>query len=722
WDERCAAMAAHAALGGVTIAQASEGRLLRRERELEKTDGLNPAALVGLLAPAVAGGLGALVRSWLDLLFNRLMDEVALKESVTVIKIIERIRRDHEPGLPADYHDKYGMVHPFVLPPDIRVGRMLQHALRLIEGIHGSEKKEDVVSLSDFRHWFGRGEDRPGSQRWMWLLRNMAKNGSPLMQGAAVMILEMEGEERLGPALGSWIDSAVCATSRAGLKKRIAGALLAGAVAFESCIQAVEETSQRIAVLDDRAFLDRLPALRGGFHCLSPAARERLLKEILITIDPDADRSGRLLDDPGELAALAAADAFGFERLRTLFPGFTPGATNLNGRSETGETPETDNHPAPGRTPLVENPDSVIPLADRWKLMLGVHREISRLPSIAQTANLMLDDIYGMGSGEGAASGGGGGAGAPRLTVRDWREDLAETWDSDVREEVLVEAALHGRGAAILELSPERVAPSVELLENILGLKGAIPESRVAGLRKLVDRVVSQLVRALAQRMAPALHGPMTQTPRRRRSSRLHLPRTVRANLHNLHEIDGRVQIIPENLYFRARQQRRMDWRLILVVDVSGSMEASVIHSALMATIFARLPALSVHFLACSTEVIDFTHRVDDPLTLLLEVSVGGGTDIGKGLAEARSRIKVPSRTMVVLISDFEEGVSTGRLLGEVSLMHASGARLLGLASLDASGKPRWHKGIAERVAAAGMPVAALGPRRVAAWVREQMS
>ncbi|MCP4659320.1 MAG: hypothetical protein GY856_28250, partial [bacterium] len=45
WDERCAAMAAHAALGGVTIAQASEGRLLRRERELEKTDGLNPAAL-----------------------------------------------------------------------------------------------------------------------------------------------------------------------------------------------------------------------------------------------------------------------------------------------------------------------------------------------------------------------------------------------------------------------------------------------------------------------------------------------------------------------------------------------------------------------------------------------------------------------------------------------------------------------------------------------------
>ncbi|MCP4688463.1 MAG: hypothetical protein GY859_10450, partial [Desulfobacterales bacterium] len=84
------------------------------------------------------------------------------------------------------------------------------------------------------------------------------------MKAIAVMILDMEGEERFGPALGSWINSAVCATSRASLKMRITGALLAGAGDFKSCIQTGEESSGRVVVLDNRAFLVRLPAFRGG--------------------------------------------------------------------------------------------------------------------------------------------------------------------------------------------------------------------------------------------------------------------------------------------------------------------------------------------------------------------------------------------------------------------------------------------------------------------------
>lgn len=52
-------------------------------------------------------------------------------------------------------------------------------------------------------------------------------------------------------------------------------------------------------------------------------------------------------------------------------------------------------------------------------------------------------------------------------------------------------------------------------------------------------------------------------------------------------------------------------------------------------------------------------------------------------------------------IFEFYEGVSTGRLL-EKSLMHR-GLVLHGLASLDTRGNPRRYKGIAKRVAAAGM-------------------
>src|SRR4029453_15779147 len=99
-----------------------------------------------------------------------------------------------------------------------------------------------------------------------------------------------------------------------------------------------------------------------------------------------------------------------------------------------------------------------------------------------------------------------------------------------------------------------------------------------------------------------------------------------------------------------------VDWRLVLVVDVSGSMEASVIWSALTGAILAGVPPLARHFGAFSSGVVASPGRVSDPLGLLLEVQVGGGTHIAAGLRHARSLITVPSRTLVAVVSDFGEG------------------------------------------------------------------
>ena len=43
-------------------------------------------------------------------------------------------------------------------------------------------------------------------------------------------------------------------------------------------------------------------------------------------------------------------------------------------------------------------------------------------------------------------------------------------------------------------------------------------------------------------------------------------------------------------------------------------------------------------------------YQVDDPLALLLEVEVGGGTDIAGAMRVARSRIKIPDRTLCALV------------------------------------------------------------------------
>ncbi|MFD0635281.1 VWA domain-containing protein [Catenulispora yoronensis] len=275
---------------------------------------------------------------------------------------------------------------------------------------------------------------------------------------------------------------------------------------------------------------------------------------------------------------------------------------------------------------------------------------------------------------------------------------------------------------AIAELDPATVRPSVELLRNVLSLAGGLPESAVAKLRPLVKRIVEQLAAELAHRMRPALTGLTSPRPTSRPSGPLDLPRTIRANMATARRApDGSVTLLPERPVFHTRARRQSDWRIILVVDVSGSMESSVIWSALTASVFAAVPALTTHFLAFSTEVVDFTDHAADPLSLLMEVRVGGGTHIAAGLAAARALVTVPSRTMVVLVSDFEEGAPIGGLLGEVRRLAESGCTLLGCASLDDSGRPRYSTGTAGALVSAGMPVAALSPTELAAWVGEKV-
>jgi hypothetical protein len=147
-------------------------------------------------------------------------------------------------------------------------------------------------------------------------------------------------------------------------------------------------------------------------------------------------------------------------------------------------------------------------------------------------------------------------------------------------------------------------------------------------------------VRELAVRVRPAMQGAISPRATRRPTSTLHLAKTVAANLSRARVDGDAVSIIPERLYFKQKSRRHMDWNIVLVVDVSGSMEPSVIYSAMMAAILSAVPWIGVRFLAFSTEIIDLSEHVSDPLALLLEVQVGGGTHIAKALRYAKSLVQ----------------------------------------------------------------------------------
>ncbi|RPE45869.1 VWA domain containing CoxE-like protein [Streptomyces sp. Ag109_O5-1] len=698
WTPATAAMLTAAGVRGVTLAQAAEGLLRERSRKERDAGGPTATQVLDGLRQAAHCGLPGLVDEGLDATADVLPGSGTLPELLAGLALLDLLRAGHIAGLEAD-EDR--TARAFAVAELLTVA-----AVRQVDGLTGSEDPADAHALLELAH----RADLSGGIRLADALARLAADGSPLMRGAAGAVRVLLGQEEpaaFGGRVVSWVDGAVDAGSRTALTARLTGLLTAAGRLLEAAAPALEPLVERVSELSDRDFLDRLPALRGGFDTLSPADRGRLLAgvEERLGIDRVADTGAT---DPAALAIWTSADLAARATLGAL--GLLP-------------PPRAHAEPEPTATATVRTEDHRLAPADRWRLLLG--RRTDQLPGSARALATALDELYGGGRGEGSRGdlGGGGGREAPYPGVREWSEELAALFGPGIREEVLAAAAATGRQDVLAELDPDGVRPSVDLLRSVLRHAGGLPEARLAALRPLVRRLVDALTRELATRLRPALHGTALPRPSRRPGGGLDLPRTLRVNLATARRApDGTVRVIPERPVFRTRARRAADWRLVLVTDVSGSMEASTIWTALTASVLAGVPTLSTHFLAFSTEVIDLTDHVQDPLSLLLEVSVGGGTHIAAGLRHARELVTVPSRTLVVVVSDFEEGYPVGGLLAEVRALVGAGCHVLGCASLDDSGRPRYSTGVAGQLVAAGMPVAALSPLELARWVGEKIA
>ncbi|MGW2515052.1 DUF5682 family protein [Streptomyces scopuliridis] len=725
WSPSTTAMLDVAGVHGVTLEQAAAGMLRRRRAAEHERGGPTAAEVLSGLEDAARCGLPALAAERLSEAAGLLPASGTLPELLTGLALLDRIGSGHLPGLPAGWErDAFGAAYE----------ELAAAGVRALDGLAGSTEPADaraLVSLAD-----RAAAVLGGGFRLDAALKRLDAGATPLIRGAAGaarVLLGLREAAEFGTRLASRVDSATTPELRADLAGFLRGTLLAAGPLLETG-RALDPLLERIEALPDRGFLDRLPSLRAGFDTLSPAARSRLLATVEDRTGLAAGSLPGALSDPAAMALLAAADLAGREALaaRGLGADAPRGARDVASAAQAppGGSGSSGSSGVLGRGSLGgdDDPAGAIALTpgERWRLLLGRGRELTG--GAARIAGA-LDELYGYGRGEGArgeesgAGGSRGGDGASYPDVRSWSGELSALFGPGVREEVLAAAAGTGRLDAALELDPASARPSVELLRTVLSYAGGLPEHQLARLRPLVARLVAELTEALANRLRPALTGLSHPRPTRRPGGPLDLARTLRANLATARRDPdtGVVTVLPEQPVFRTRARKAADWRLVLVVDVSGSMEASTVWAALTASVLAGVPAVSTHFVAFSTEVLDLTDQVDDPLSLLLEVRVGGGTNIARGLRHARELVTVPSRTLVVLISDFEEGGPVSPLLTEVRALVDAGCHVLGCASLDDEGRPRYSAGVAGQLVGAGMPVAALSPLELARWVGERV-
>ncbi|MGC4242374.1 MAG: VWA domain-containing protein [Herbaspirillum sp.] len=313
---------------------------------------------------------------------------------------------------------------------------------------------------------------------------------------------------------------------------------------------------------------------------------------------------------------------------------------------------------------------------------------------------------------------------ASQLTLVTWLSEVRELFPQETVE-VIEKHALDRYGLTELVTDPqtlERLEPNQQLLRTLLTLRGHLHGEVLNMARRIIRQVVEEIRRKLEAEVRQALSGRLN----RNRHSPMAMaqnfdaPGTLRANLK--HYDAQRQRLVVESLKFFERNNRRLPWDIILCVDQSGSMVDSVIHSAVMAGIFAALPAFRVKLVLFDTSVVDLSEHADDPVETLMRVQLGGGTDIAQAVRYCGQLVENPHRTVLVLVTDFCEGAPPGELVRAVKQLAEARVKLLGLASLDSQANPVYDRQMAERLAGCGMEIAALTPQKLAHWLVKVIS
>jgi Mg-chelatase subunit ChlD len=344
--------------------------------------------------------------------------------------------------------------------------------------------------------------------------------------------------------------------------------------------------------------------------------------------------------------------------------------------------------------------------AKRWRLVLGGDQADGTGVSLSGQALEMdraLQALY--------DSDRRGGLGSSMPSVARWLGDIREYFPSSVVQ-VMQRDAFERLDMKRMLMEPEMleaVQPDVHLVADLIALSGSIPAKTRETARQVVRRVVQELLSRLTEPTRQAVHGALNRAARNRRPRHQDIdwPRTIRANLKN-YQPDYQ-SIIPEIRigYGRRRQSMR---HIVLCIDQSGSMAASVVYSAIFGAVLATMPAVTTSLVVFDTAVVDLTAELDDPVDLLFSTRLGGGTDINRAVAYCQQLVRTPQETIFVLISDLFEGGVEAEFLRRAAALVGTGVQFITLLALSDEGAPHFNAPLASELATLGVPAFACTP------------
>jgi uncharacterized protein with von Willebrand factor type A (vWA) domain len=372
----------------------------------------------------------------------------------------------------------------------------------------------------------------------------------------------------------------------------------------------------------------------------------------------------------------------------------------------------------------------------RWRLVLGPQPPTGSRASLWDRseaeisgddrlggADRALDFLYG--------SDGEGGSSAERSAGLGGSAPYVPTWLGDIRRyfprEVVAfmeKDAIELRGLRQLILEPETLQTlekDVSLVATLLAFKDMMPDATRQAARQVVAEIVDDLRRKLEHQTRTAVLGAL----RRDRHSplpvlrNLDIRRTIHAGLVNYRPELG--SIIPERIYFYANQRRYHEWRVVILVDQSGSMGESVVYSSIIAAVFASLSSLDTRLVFFDTSVADLSDQLADPVEVLFGTRLGGGTDIARAVQYGASLVGQPDKTIFLLITDLYEGGDAAALLRHLAALKESRVQVMCVLALNDRGVASYDKDLGRRVAALDISTFAATPNKLVEAVEQAL-
>jgi hypothetical protein len=306
-----------------------------------------------------------------------------------------------------------------------------------------------------------------------------------------------------------------------------------------------------------------------------------------------------------------------------------------------------------------------------------------------------------------------GGTEGSNPNVARWLGDIRKYFPQSVVQVIQNDALKQPELQRKLMLEPEILAqatPDVHLVATLMELGKMIPSKTKDTARRVVQKVVDDLMAKLEQKTVQAISGAINKSVRNRRPkyNEIDWNTTIKKNLKH-YQAEYKT-VIPEVLIGYGRKNRKSLKDIVLCLDQSGSMGSSVVYSGIFGAVMASIPTVKTQMIVFDTEVADLTEDLKDPVELLFGVQLGGGTDIQKALTYCQTVITKPTDTILILITDLYEGGDDKIMRQRIEEMVGNGVQVIVLLALSDDGSPSYDRNNAQFLSKLGIPVFACTP------------